>query len=76
MGWCGCADALPFLLALVDPGSITFGSHWPFVPIVATLPLVAALDGLPMEAARLRQLACGNADSQFPRLAVWPLASP
>lgn len=65
---CG-PSALPSLLAFADPQRITFGSDWPFAPADATVPLAAALDAFPMEAAVRQQLARGNAECLFPRLA-------
>ncbi|MEB3193580.1 MAG: amidohydrolase family protein [Cyanobacteriota bacterium] len=65
---CG-PSALPSLLAFADPQRITFGSDWPFAPIEATLPLVAGLDAFPMDSRVRYQLARGNAEALFPRLA-------
>lgn len=65
---CG-PSALPSLLAFADPQRITFGSDWPFAPAEATVPLAAALDAFPMEASTRQQLARGNAERLFPRLA-------
>ena len=65
---CG-PSALPSLLAFADPQRITFGSDWPFAPAEVTIPLAAALDGFPMEPQARHQLARGNAEALFPRLA-------
>lgn len=65
---CG-TSALPSLLAFANPERITFGSDWPFAPADATVPLAAAMDAFAMEAQVRQQLARGNAERLFPRLA-------
>jgi predicted TIM-barrel fold metal-dependent hydrolase len=65
----GSAAALPSLLAFADPGHITFGSDWPFAPLVAAQYFTAGLVSYPgLDQQTLTAINRTNARALFPRL--------
>jgi 6-methylsalicylate decarboxylase len=74
------AAALPTLLAFAKPGHITFGSDWPFAPVVAGKLFAAGLETYPaIDSAAHDAIDRTNALALFPRLgtaAAPPSASP
>jgi predicted TIM-barrel fold metal-dependent hydrolase len=71
------AAALPTLLAFAKPGHITFGSDWPFAPIVAGQIFAAGLDTYPALDAHARAaINRENALALFPRLGTAKPAPP
>jgi len=63
------AAALPTLLAFADPGHITFGSDWPFAPLVAAQYFAAGLDSYPgLDQQTSTAINRTNALALFPRL--------
>lgn len=63
------AAALPTLLAFAKTGHITFGSDWPFAPIVAGQIFAAGLDTYPgLDAHARAAINRENALALFPRL--------
>lgn len=61
--------ALPSLLAFAEPGHVTFGSDFPFAPLVASQYFAAGLEGYPLDEATREAIDHGNAAALFPRLA-------
>jgi 6-methylsalicylate decarboxylase len=67
------AAALPSLLAFAKPGHVTFGSDWPFAPVVAGKLFAAGLETYPGLAADTRAaIERTNALALFPRLGAAP----
>jgi 6-methylsalicylate decarboxylase len=63
------AAALPSLLAFAKPGHVTFGSDWPFAPLVAGKLFAAGLETYPGLGADARTaIERTNALRLFPRL--------
>ncbi|WAJ43222.1 amidohydrolase family protein [Mycobacterium sp. Aquia_216] len=63
------AAALPSLLAFAKPGHVTFGSDWPFAPVVAGKLFAAGLETYPGLGADARTaIERTNALRLFPRL--------
>src|SRR5271157_1462578 len=63
------AAALPTLLAFARPGHITFGSDWPFAPLVAAQYFAAGLDSYPgLDQQTSTAINRTNALALFPRL--------
>jgi 6-methylsalicylate decarboxylase len=68
------AAALPSLLAFAKPGHVTFGSDWPFAPVVVGMMFAAGLEtypGLDADAARAA-VERTDALALFPRLGIAP----
>lgn len=65
-------SALPTLLAFAAPGHVTFGSDWPFVPVVGGRLFAAGLDNYPMDASVRLGIERTNALALFPRLGAVP----
>jgi len=72
------AAALPSLLAFAQPGHVTFGSDFPFGPVVVGKMFAAGLEAYPGLDARQREaIDRGNALRLFPRLGTAaPLDAP
>ncbi len=72
------AAALPTLLAFAQPGHITFGSDFPFAPVVAGKMFAAGLETYPgLDAAARTAIERGNALRLLPRLgAASPIPPP
>ncbi|MCV7176346.1 amidohydrolase family protein [Mycolicibacterium sphagni] len=72
------AAALPTLLAFAKPGHITFGSDFPFAPVVAGAMFTAGLETYPgLDAPQRDAIDRGNALRLFPRLGTaTPLTPP
>ncbi len=67
------AAALPSLLAFAKPGHVTFGSDWPFAPVVAGKLFAAGLETYPGLASDARAaIERTNALALFPRLGAAP----
>lgn len=66
------AAALPTLLAFAKPGHITFGSDWPFAPVVAGKLFAAGLEIHPLDGDTRAAIERGNALALFPRLGSAP----
>jgi 6-methylsalicylate decarboxylase len=67
------AAALPSLLAFAKPGHITFGSDWPFAPIVAGKLFAAGLETYPgLDPGARAAVERTNALALFPRLGAAP----
>jgi 6-methylsalicylate decarboxylase len=67
------AAALPSLLAFAKPGHITFGSDWPFAPVVAGKLFAAGLETYPgLDADARAAIERANALALFPRLGTAP----
>jgi predicted TIM-barrel fold metal-dependent hydrolase len=67
------AAALPTLLAFAKPGHITFGSDWPFAPVVAGKLFAAGLETYPsLDNATRDAIDRTNALALFPRLGKAP----
>jgi predicted TIM-barrel fold metal-dependent hydrolase len=67
------AAALPTLLAFAKPGHITFGSDWPFAPVVAGKLFAAGLETYPgLDHATRDAIDRTNALALFPRLGKAP----
>jgi 6-methylsalicylate decarboxylase len=67
------AAALPSLLAFAKPGHVTFGSDWPFAPIVAGKLFAAGLETYPGLVPDARAaIERTNALALFPRLGAAP----
>jgi predicted TIM-barrel fold metal-dependent hydrolase len=67
------AAALPTLLAFAKPGHITFGSDWPFAPVVAGKLFAAGLETYPsLDNATRDTIDRTNALALFPRLGKAP----
>lgn len=67
------AAALPTLLAFAKPGHITFGSDFPFGPVVVGQYFAAGLESYPdLDDAQREAINRGNALALFPRLASRP----
>jgi 6-methylsalicylate decarboxylase len=63
------AAALPSLLAFANPGHVTFGSDWPFAPLVAGKLFAAGLETYPgLDADARTAIERTNALRLFPRL--------
>jgi predicted TIM-barrel fold metal-dependent hydrolase len=71
------AAALPTLLAFAKPGHITFGSDWPFAPVVAGKLFAAGLETYPgLDHAMRDEIDRTNALRLFPRLGTAPAPQP
>ncbi len=69
------AAALPTLLAFAKPGHITFGSDWPFAPVVAGKLFAAGLETYPgLDADARNAIDRTNALALFPRFGTVPSA--
>jgi predicted TIM-barrel fold metal-dependent hydrolase len=67
------AAALPSLLAFAKPGHITFGSDFPFAPVVAGKLFAAGLDTFDgLDDSARRSIDRANALALFPRLGSAP----
>jgi predicted TIM-barrel fold metal-dependent hydrolase len=67
------AAALPSLLAFARPGHVTFGSDWPFAPLVAGKLFAAGLEAFPgLDPGARAAIERSNALSLFPRLGAAP----
>jgi predicted TIM-barrel fold metal-dependent hydrolase len=67
------AAALPTLLAFAKPGHITFGSDWPFAPVVAGKLFAAGLETYPsLDNATRDAIDRTNALALFPRFGKAP----
>jgi len=67
------AAALPSLLAFAQPGHITFGSDWPFAPLVAGQYFAAGLETYLGQDTDMRDaIDRANALTLFPRLGTPP----
>jgi 6-methylsalicylate decarboxylase len=65
--------ALPSLLAFAKPGHVTFGSDWPFAPLMAGKLFAAGLDTYPaLDAESRAAIDRTNALALFPRLGTAP----
>lgn len=62
------AAALPTLLAFAKPGHITFGSDWPFAPVIAGKLFAAGLEIHPLDDDTRSAIERRNALALFPRL--------
>lgn len=63
------AAALPSLLAFAKPGHVTFGSDWPFAPVVAGKLFAAGLETYPgLDAEARAAIERVSALALFPRL--------
>ncbi len=58
---------MPALMALADPGRITFGTDWPYAPKERGLMFTGMLDGYAMPDAQRSAIDRGNAAALFPR---------
>ncbi|WP_396926902.1 amidohydrolase family protein [Mycolicibacterium sp.] len=72
------AAALPALLAFAQPGHVTFGSDFPFAPVVASTMFAAGLETYPgLDRASRAAIDRENALRLFPRLGtVSPVPPP
>ena len=71
------AAALPTLLAFAKAGHITFGSDWPFAPVVAGKLFAAGLENHPgLDTAARDAIDRTNALALFPRLGTAPAPAP
>jgi len=62
------AAALPSLLAFAKPGHVTFGSDWPFAPVLAGQYFAAGLETYPgLDADARAAIERTNALALFPR---------
>jgi predicted TIM-barrel fold metal-dependent hydrolase len=67
------AAALPSLLAFAKPGHVTFGSDWPFAPVVAGKLFAAGLETYPgLDSDARAAIDRTNALALFPRLGTAP----
>jgi predicted TIM-barrel fold metal-dependent hydrolase len=67
------AAALPSLLAFAKPGHVTFGSDWPFAPVVAGKLFAAGLETyLGLDSDARAAIDRTNALALFPRLGTAP----
>lgn len=67
------AAALPSLLAFAKPGHVTFGSDWPFAPVMAGKLFAAGLETYPgLDAGTRAAIERTNALALFPRLGAAP----
>lgn len=64
--------ALPTLLAFAQPGHITFGSDWPFAPLLTSKLFAAGLENYPLDALVRTAIDRTNALALFPRLGTAP----
>ncbi len=64
--------ALPTLLALAEPGHVTFGSDWPFAPLPAARLFAAELQNYPLDATTRAAIDRTNALALFPRFGSAP----
>ena len=71
------AAALPTLLAFAKPGHITFGSDWPFAPVVVGKLFIAGLEAYPgLDDAARDAIDRTNALTLFPRLGAAATPAP
>jgi predicted TIM-barrel fold metal-dependent hydrolase len=67
------AAALPSLLAFARPGHVTFGSDWPYAPVVAGKLFAAGLETYPgLDQNTRGAIARENALALFPRFGAAP----
>ncbi len=70
------ATALPTLLAFAKPGHITYGSDFPFAPLMVSQLFTAGLESYPeLDDSMRGAIDRGNAEALFPRLRVSPARS-
>ena len=63
------AAALPSLLAVAEPGHVTFGSDWPFAPVAVGKMFAAGLETYPgLDPSARDAIDRTNALTRFPRL--------
>jgi predicted TIM-barrel fold metal-dependent hydrolase len=62
--------ALPSLLAVADPGHITYGSDFPFAPPAAVGFINSQYEDFPLDPALRTAIDRGNCEGLFPRLKV------
>lgn len=62
--------ALPSLLAVADPGRITFGSDWPYAPRSFVSSFTRSLEAYPLHDAQRAAIDRGNAARLLPGLAA------